>query len=71
MPAGDEEAFVAALSRIIRDRSLRLELGERGLEFVELNYSKERLFADMQGLYRELRPKEALILNKEHNSCAY
>jgi glycosyltransferase involved in cell wall biosynthesis len=71
VPAGDEEAFVAALSRIIRDRSLRLELGERGLEFVELNYSKERLFADMQGLYRELRPKEALILNKEHNSCAY
>ena len=71
VPAGDEEAFVAALSRIIRDRSLRLELGERGLEFVELNYSKERLFEDMKGLYRELRPKEALILNKEHNSCAY
>lgn len=59
VPAGDEEAFVAALSRIIRDRSLRQELGERGLEFVEVNYSKERLFEDIKGLYSELRHKEA------------
>jgi glycosyltransferase involved in cell wall biosynthesis len=54
VPAGDEEAFVAALSRIIRDRSLRHELGSRGLEFVEVNYSKERLFEDIKGLYEEL-----------------
>jgi len=54
VPAGDEEAFVAALSRIIRDRSLRHELGERGLEFVEVNYSKERLFEDIKSLYGEL-----------------
>ena len=54
VPPGDEEAFVAALSRIIRDRSLRQELGDRGLEFVEVNYSKERLFEDINGLYREL-----------------
>lgn len=59
VPAGDEEAFVAALSRIIRDRSLRQELGERGLEFVEVNYSKERLFEDIKDLYDELRHKEA------------
>ena len=58
VPAGDEEAFVAALSRIIRDRSLRQELGERGLEFVEVNYSKERLFEDIKGLYNELNPRE-------------
>jgi glycosyltransferase involved in cell wall biosynthesis len=54
VPAGDVEAFVAALSRIIRDRSLRQELGNRGLEFVEINYSKERLFEDIKGLYGEL-----------------
>jgi glycosyltransferase involved in cell wall biosynthesis len=52
--ADDEEAFVAALSRIIRDRSLRQELGARGLEFVEVNYSKERLFEDIKSLYGEL-----------------
>jgi len=57
--AGDEEAFVSALSRIIRDRSLRQELGDRGLEFVEVNYSKERLFEDIKDLYAELRHKEA------------
>src|SRR5215813_6349983 len=54
VPPGDEEAFVKALSRIIRDRSLRQELGERGLEFVEVNYSKERLFEDIKNLYGEL-----------------
>jgi len=59
VPRGDEEAFVSALSRIIRDRSLRQELGERGLEFVEVNYSKERLFEDIKGLYAELAHKEA------------
>lgn len=59
VPNGDEEAFVAALSRIIRDRSLRQELGERGLEFVEVNYSKERLFEDIKNLYGELSHKEA------------
>jgi glycosyltransferase involved in cell wall biosynthesis len=55
VPPGDEEEFVAALSRIIRDRSLRQELGESGLEFVEVNYSKERLFEDIKDLYGQLR----------------
>lgn len=59
VPPGDEEAFVLALSRIIRDRSLRKELGERGLEFVEVNYSKERLLEDIKSLYSELGHKEA------------
>ena len=59
VPPGDEEAFVSALSRIIRDRSLRQELGERGLEFVEVNYSKERLFEDIKYLYNELVHKKA------------
>jgi glycosyltransferase involved in cell wall biosynthesis len=54
VPPGDVVAFVDALSRIIRDRSLRQELGIRGLEFVEVNYSKERLFEDIKGLYGEL-----------------
>jgi glycosyltransferase involved in cell wall biosynthesis len=59
VPADDEEAFVSALSRIIRDRSLRQELGERGLEFVEVNYSKERLVEDIKDLYAELSHKKA------------
>jgi hypothetical protein len=38
---------------------LRVELGDSGLEFVEVNYSKERLFEDIKDLYGELRHKEA------------
>jgi glycosyltransferase involved in cell wall biosynthesis len=59
VPPGDEDAFAEALSRIIHDRSLQQELGERGLEFVEVNYSKERLFEDIKGLYEELSHKKA------------
>jgi len=59
VPPGDADAFAAALSRIIRDRSLQQELGERGLEFVEVNYSKERLFEDIKCLYAELVHKKA------------
>ena len=58
VPPDDEDAFAEALSRIIRDRSLQQELGERGLEFVEVNYSKERLFEDIKHLYEELRHTE-------------
>jgi glycosyltransferase involved in cell wall biosynthesis len=67
VPPDDEEAFVAALSRIIRDRSLRQELGRRGLDFVEVNYSKERLIEDIKGLYGELlnRTKTAELRNCE------
>lgn len=60
VPPGDEDVFVTALSRIIRDRSLRRELGSNGLEFVEVNYSKERLFEDIKGLYGELLNQEAI-----------
>ena len=59
VPPGDEDAFAAALSRIIHDQSLRQELGERGLEFVEVNYSKERLFEDIKHLYEELSHSKA------------
>jgi len=55
VPPDDVEAFVSALSRIIHDRSLQQELGSRGLEFVEVNYSKERLFEDIKLLYGELK----------------
>ena len=59
VPAGDDNAFVAALSRMIHDQSLREEFGTRGLEFVEVNYSKERLFEDIKRLYGELTAKQS------------
>jgi glycosyltransferase involved in cell wall biosynthesis len=52
--AGDEKRFAAALSRLINDDSLRTELGQRGLEFVQKKYRKERLLEDIRNLYDEL-----------------
>src|SRR6266536_3126397 len=40
---GDARAFAAGLARLVSDSALRQELGERGLTFVQQNYSKERL----------------------------
>ena len=71
-PAEDAAAFAAALSRLIHDKSLREELGTRGLEFVQVNYAKERLIEDIKGLYGELCHKEAQEAHyKEFKRCEY
>ncbi|MFL6256032.1 MAG: glycosyltransferase [Pyrinomonadaceae bacterium] len=51
---GDAEAFADALTHIIADPVLRGALGERGREYVERDYSVERLVADVQRLYGRL-----------------
>jgi glycosyltransferase involved in cell wall biosynthesis len=51
---GDAEAFADALAHLVGDEGLRRALGERGREFVEQNYSVERLVSDVLGLYEEL-----------------
>jgi glycosyltransferase involved in cell wall biosynthesis len=51
---GDPEAFADALAHITADAALRQTLGERGREYVERNYSVERLLADVQRLYGRL-----------------
>jgi glycosyltransferase involved in cell wall biosynthesis len=54
--SGDADGFAGGLKRLIDDPALRDELGRVGLEFVNRNYSKERLFTDIAELYRELVP---------------
>jgi glycosyltransferase involved in cell wall biosynthesis len=51
---GDAEAFCDGLARLVEDENLRREMGQRGRRFVEQNYSKERLLADIMSLYQEL-----------------
>jgi glycosyltransferase involved in cell wall biosynthesis len=54
--------FAAALARLIDDEELRRAIGERGRQFVEQNYSKERLLDDVLGLYQQLvRTKPAAV----------
>jgi glycosyltransferase involved in cell wall biosynthesis len=48
---GDAEAFCAGLGRLLADRGLRRDLGERGRRFIAANYTKERLLADVARLY--------------------
>lgn len=54
VPPNIADAFAAGLKRLVEDARLRREIGERGLEFVRLSYSKERLLDDIRALYREL-----------------
>jgi glycosyltransferase involved in cell wall biosynthesis len=54
VPPNDARAFAAGLARLTGDESLRREIGERGLQFVLTNYSKERLLADIKSLYSDL-----------------
>ena len=51
---GDPEAFAEALAHVVDDAALRQALGERGREYVERNYSVERLVADVEKLYGRL-----------------
>src|SRR5688572_31025853 len=47
VPRGDEEAFAAALIKLAGDKQLRYDMGARGHEFVQRNYSKERLVEEI------------------------
>ncbi|MFN2454896.1 MAG: glycosyltransferase [Pyrinomonadaceae bacterium] len=58
-PPNDADAFCKGLMRLIVDRGLRRELGERGRVFVEKYYSKERLLSDVKNLYGELSASES------------
>jgi glycosyltransferase involved in cell wall biosynthesis len=52
--AKDPETFARGLVRLIEDEALRREFAIRGREFVEKNYSKDRLLRDVASLYQEL-----------------
>ena len=50
----DACAFAAGLARLVDDTPLRRETGARGLQFVTRQYSKERLYKDIESLYKGL-----------------
>jgi glycosyltransferase involved in cell wall biosynthesis len=52
--SSDPQAFAEGLAYLIADVRLRREIGERGLQFVESRYSKNRLFDDIRALYAQL-----------------
>ena len=50
----DPRGFAAGLAHLINDAELRQSLGESARLFVERNYSKEKLLADVSSLYQGL-----------------
>jgi glycosyltransferase involved in cell wall biosynthesis len=53
--ASDDEAGLAAgLMRLLQDRELQLRLTQRGRAYVEKTHAKERLIADILGLYHSV-----------------
>ena len=53
--SNDDRGFAAGLRRLIEDRNLRETLVTRGRDYAVKTFSKDRLVADIIGLYRELR----------------
>jgi glycosyltransferase involved in cell wall biosynthesis len=49
----DEAGFAAGLGLLLHDAALRTRLAERGRAYVERTHAKERLVADIIGVYRE------------------
>jgi len=54
VPPNNPLAFARAMSRVINDRQLQEQLGERGYHFVQSSYQKQRLLDDIQNLYDNL-----------------
>lgn len=54
VPSDDAGALARAIERLIADPATCRAMGERGRAFVRERLSKERLIADVAGLYREL-----------------
>jgi glycosyltransferase involved in cell wall biosynthesis len=61
----DAEAFCKGLARLVVADDLRRTMGEQGQRFVEQNYSKERLLADVINLYQELAQEKSGVWGLE------
>jgi glycosyltransferase involved in cell wall biosynthesis len=60
VPPNDASAFAAGLERLAANPKLRRDIGERGLQFVAGNYSRERLLQDIRKLYGDLLKRKMI-----------
>lgn len=63
VPSGDSQSFAEGLAHLVANVGLRREIGERGLQFVERQYSKDRLLDDIRGLYASLLKGKAVSVS--------
>ena len=60
VPPEKASAFAAGLACLATDAALRRETGERGLQFVTVDYSLERLLKDIKSLYADLLKRKSI-----------
>ena len=65
VPSNDARAFAEGLAHLVADAGLRREIGERGLQFVESRYSKDRLLEDIRALYADLLKGKAFSVKAQ------
>lgn len=68
--SNDPVAVAAGLFHLIENPELRTELGNRGIEFVASNYSRERLLDDIKALYKQLLERRAIQVKYTHRGIA-
>jgi glycosyltransferase involved in cell wall biosynthesis len=54
VPSGDEEKLATTMINLLEEAGKRRDFGKRGRESVRNKYTRERLVADMAGLYENL-----------------
>jgi glycosyltransferase involved in cell wall biosynthesis len=66
--SNDAEAVAAGLLHLIENSELRAGLGNRGIEFVAANFSRERLLDDIKALYQQLLERSRGIVSSRELS---
>jgi glycosyltransferase involved in cell wall biosynthesis len=65
VPSNDARAFAEGLAHLVANAGLGREIGERGLQFVESHYSKDRLLEDIRALYADLLKGKAFSVKAQ------
>jgi len=60
VPIGDAVALAEALARVLEDRALAARLGAAARERVERDFRRERVWSDMEALYREVLEEKGI-----------
>jgi glycosyltransferase involved in cell wall biosynthesis len=59
VPAGDEEALIAAVERLLTDEGMRRSLGQAAKAFARKNFTLERMTQQHEELYRKLLDRKS------------
>ncbi|MEW6100988.1 MAG: glycosyltransferase family 4 protein [Candidatus Omnitrophota bacterium] len=61
VPVADCKALAEAIACLLKDKSLRLSMGEAGRKMVDEKFSAERTTAEIEEIYQELLKKKGIL----------